>query len=598
MFSALRIPNGRISSRLGRGILLLLNFAIPVITQAADEGELIASPPVPYKTYTFTPGKLTGQELFLEKENLHCKVFCFDQYHAFPKPTPTVDLRISLRGGYRAHDIFGHDDFVPKEAQNVATGWVPQANGNFIIFPDESKQHLPMWVPERTRLIRVPFVKQYGDAIVNAYDIALGLDRFNRGDDKSVSIEFKIVEATDDSGKKGKRLVPANPLTDGVYYAYSLPDDKDTANYGFLFAVGMPATGTASSTTTQGQTTAAPAGIQSVSAQFARDVMDYALLSDAVYGDKSVPNWEKVDQGNCPIDLGLLSCSLESAKTGTERKLYGFNAQAYQNKNAGDKRLVITFRGTDGIMDFLADYGNAYLNGIPKQYQEALDFTQPLIEKYANAGFKIILTGHSLGGGLASYAAIRFNQPAVSAVVFNAAGLGGGITSVIKTLSDTQITSIKNQMSGVLSSDTEYLNAMLNKLISDAKFGINIPSITNIHLVGDPVALFPGQQAGVFTLLTVPSHFVWFDNSGKQIEQFSTIGSQNEQLAYNPLVPPLVPGGKFASLVGDAKNSQLLLTDYSKLLGDHQGVDVRSLPIEPHFMTNVINALKAKAANN
>jgi murein DD-endopeptidase MepM/ murein hydrolase activator NlpD len=261
------ISFGCFLKRIGRRIWLLICIAIPVLAQAADEGEVMASPPIPYKTYTFTPGKLTGQELFLEKENLHCKIFCFDQFHAFPKPTPTVDLRISLRGGYRAHDIFGHDDFVPKEAQDVATGWVPQANGNFIIFPDESKQHLPMWVPERTRLIRVPFVKRYGDTVVNAYDIALALDRFNRGDDKSVSIEFKIVEAADDSGKKGKRLVPANPLTDGVYYAYSLPDDKDTANYGFLFAVGMPSAGTASSTATQGQTTAAPAGIQTGGSQ-------------------------------------------------------------------------------------------------------------------------------------------------------------------------------------------------------------------------------------------------------------------------------------------------------------------------------------------
>lgn len=583
--------------RFSRTVLLLLCLLITVMSGLADEGESIPMP-VAYKTYTFTPGKLTGQELFLEKENLHCKIFCFDQYHAFPKPAQTVDVRVSLRGGYRAHDLFGHDDFVPKEAQNVATGWVPQASGNFIIFPDDSKQHLPMWIPERTRLIRVPLVKQYGDTVVNAYDIALGLDRFNQGDDKSVSIEFKIVEATDDSGKKGKRLIPAKPLTDGVYFAYSLPDNTDADIYGFLFAVGMTSAAPVTPPTTQTQPTAAPAGVQMVNAQLAQEVLDYALLSQAVYGDNSVPNWEKVDQGNCPVDLGLVACSLESAKTGTERKLYGFNAQAYQNKNAEDKRLVIAFCGTDGIMDFLTDYGNAYLNGIPKQYQEALDFTQPLIEKYANAGYKIILTGHSLGGGLASYAAIRFNQPSVSAVVFNAAGLGEGITSAIKTLSDTQISAIKNQMGEGLSTDSGNLNDMLNRLISDAKLGINIPSITNIHLAGDPVALFPGQQAGVFTLLTVPSPFVWYDNSGKQIEQFSTIGLQNEQLAYNPLVPPLIPGGKFVILVGDAKNSQLLLTDYTKLLADHQGIDVRSLPIEPHFMTNVINALKAKTASN
>lgn len=575
------------------GCVAVSCFAIPVTARAVDVGEVMSSTPVPYKTYTFTPGKLTGQELFLEKENLHCKIFCFDQYHAFPKPTPTVDLRISLRGGYRAHDIFGHDDFVPKEAQDVATGWVPQANGNFIIFPHESKQHLPMWVPERTRLIRVPFVKQYGDTVVNAYDIALGLDRFNRGDDKSVSIEFKIVEATDDSGKKGKRLVPANPLADGVYYAYSLPDDKDTANYGFLFAVGMPPSG-ADSNVTPAQPSVPTAGIQSVNANLARDVLDYALLSDAVYGDKPVPNWEKVDQGNCPVDLGFLVCSLESAKTGIERKLYGFNAQAFQNKN--DKKLVIAFEGTDQGIDFLVDYGNAYLNGIPKQYQEALDFAGPLIEKYANAGYKIILTGHSLGGGLASYAAIRLSRPSLSAVVFNAAGLGEGLTSVVKFLSDTRISEIKNQMNEGLSTKFQYLSDMLNTLISDAKLGITIPSITNIHLAGDPVALFPGQQAGIFTLLTVPPNFIWSDNSGKQIQKFSTLASHlPADLAYTGPVYQLIPDGWFAPLIGDATYTKLLISDYTKLLADHKGIDVRSLPVEPHYMTNVINALKNQA---
>ena len=200
-----RRVNSHFSTLLLGGTFLVLCLVIPVTTRATDEGEVMTSPPVPYKTYTFTPGKLTGQEFFLEKEKLHCRVFCFDQYHSFPKPKETVALRLSLRGGYRAHDIFGHDDFDSKEARDVATGWVPQGNGNFIIFPDQSKEHLPTWIPERTRLIRVPLVKQYGDTVVNAYDLALGLDRFNQGDKKSISIAFQIVEATDDSGKKGKR---------------------------------------------------------------------------------------------------------------------------------------------------------------------------------------------------------------------------------------------------------------------------------------------------------------------------------------------------------------------------------------------------------
>lgn len=455
MLPDLLIPIGRILSRLGREILLALWLAIPVLAQAADEGEVMTSPPVAFKIYTFTPGKLTGQELFLEKENLHCKVFCFDQYHAFPKPTPTVDLRISLRGGYRAHDIFGHDDFVPKEAQDVATGWVPLANGNFIIFPDESKQHLPMWVPERTRLIRVPFVKQYGDAVVNAYDIALGLDRFNRGDDKSVFIEFKIVEATDDSGKKGKRLVPANPLTDGVYYAYSLPDDKDTANYGFLFAVGMPSEGTARSTATQGQTTAATAGIQSLNAQLARDVMDYALLSDAVYylgTDKyKAPNgWEAVGMPG-------LVCLLNPKKAAFEDLVNGFKASTFVK----GKKLVVVFQGTNPneLLDWSTDFFTKM--GLKTgQYQDALNYVGTIIEQAGN-NYDVVLTGHSLGGGLATYAALNYGK---AAIVFNAAPMGSEMLSDIQNLNDKK------------------------------------SLVRNIDMKGDPVSGLGGQIGPIFTL--------------------------------------------------------------------------------------------------
>jgi len=411
--------------------------------------------PVAYKTYTFTPGKLTGQELFLEKENLHCKIFCFDQYHSFPKPAQTVDLRISLRGGYRAHDIFGHDDFVPKEAQDVATGWVPQASGNFIIFPDDSKQHLPMWIPERTRLIRVPLVKQYGDTVVNAYDIALGLDRFNQGDDKSVSIEFKIVDATDDSGKKGKRLIPANPLTDGVYFAYSLPDNIDTDIYGFLFAVETPASELGNSTATPAQPTAALTGIQSVDANLARAVLDYALLSQSIYdlgSDKyKAPNgWEAVG-------LPGLVCLVDPKKAAYEDLVNGFKVSTFVK----GKKLAVVFQGTNPneLIDWTTDIA-AKMGLEPGQYKDALNYAGQIIEQ-AGANYEIVMTGHSLGGGLATYAALYYGKPAI---VFNAAPMGSGMLGDIQNLNE-------------------------NKSL-----------VTNIDMQGDVVSGFGGQSGTIYTL--------------------------------------------------------------------------------------------------
>ncbi len=231
------------------------------------------------------------------------------------------------------------------------------------------------------------------------------------------------------------------------------------------------------------------------------------------------------------------------------------------------------------IKDLLTDVANAYLKGvIAKQYPEAVELARPFVERFTQPGlgYKIILTGHSLGGGLASYATIKLANPLVSAIVFNSAGLDDDLLTESRPVGS----------SGALTSVTT--------------LNWKIASITNIHLVGDPVALFPGQQTGTFYLLTVPEHFVWFDDSGKQIQKFSTLAAFVKtfgvDVAFLPGVDKLVPEGWFAPLVGDANYIKLLISDYAKLLSDHRGIDVRSLPLEPHLMINVITALQIRVA--
>lgn len=427
----------------------LLCLAFP-FAGSADNGETIPTP-VPYATYIFVPGKLTGQDFFLKKENLNCRIFSFDQFTVFPKPAEIVNLPFSLRGGYRAHDIFGHDDFEPKGNGEVATGWVPVCNGNFVIFPDDAKGHSPQWVPERTRLIRVPFIKQYGNTVVNAYDLALGLDRFNSGDLKSQSIEFKIVPITDDNGKTGKRLIPSAPLTEGVYYAYSLPDDKDTENYGFLFAVGTPSVVKVSGPNGI-QSPAVASGIQLVDAKLAADVIDYALLSQAIYNFgtskfKAPNGWEAVDPAT-------LNCLLNPEKAFYNDPVNDFTIGAFIK----GKSLVIVFKGTTTLVDWSTDAA-AYMGKEPGQYKDALTWVNNLVER-AGDNFQVTLTGHSLGGGLATYAALLCDKPAI---VFNAAPMGTGMLSDIKNLDKR-------------------------------------PLISNIDIKGDPVSALGGQSGTIFTL--------------------------------------------------------------------------------------------------
>jgi hypothetical protein len=102
--------------------------------------------------------------------------------------------------------------------------------------------------------------------------------------------------------------------------------------------------------------------------------------------------------------------------TGTPNS--SFYAQAFRKNES----VVIAFRGSDDLGDILTDL-EAFFWGKPEQYSEALKF----VEDCQAAGIKdenITLTGHSLGGGLASYAAFYYKIPAT---VFNSAGLGSGL---------------------------------------------------------------------------------------------------------------------------------------------------------------------------
>ncbi len=97
----------------------------------------------------------------------------------------------------------------------------------------------------------------------------------------------------------------------------------------------------------------------------------------------------------------------------------GFRAVALQSADPTDHRVIVAFAGTSGSLtgpDWQTDFKQAA--GLPTgQYQEAVDFAN---KWKATDGNNVILTGHSLGGGLASYAALKTN---LHATAVNAAPL-------------------------------------------------------------------------------------------------------------------------------------------------------------------------------
>lgn len=78
----------------------------------------------------------------------------------------------------------------------------------------------------------------------------------------------------------------------------------------------------------------------------------------------------------------------------------GFQASAFKIYENADrevlKEIVVAFRGTD---QFWKDYSGHNLHPFPKQYKPAQDFVLKTSDKYK--GTKLVVTGYSLGGGLA-----------------------------------------------------------------------------------------------------------------------------------------------------------------------------------------------------
>lgn len=81
----------------------------------------------------------------------------------------------------------------------------------------------------------------------------------------------------------------------------------------------------------------------------------------------------------------------------------GFRAVALKPSDPNDHRVIVAYSGTDEKIDW-DDNIKQGLGLSTAQYKEAVDFANKWKDTDGN---NVILTGHSLGGGLASYASIK-----------------------------------------------------------------------------------------------------------------------------------------------------------------------------------------------
>ena len=130
------------------------------------------------------------------------------------------------------------------------------------------------------------------------------------------------------------------------------------------------------------------------------------VMSDCAYAPEGTacpkldPAWVELTAADLGVDLELL---------------HHDNYDARVWVNAGTGEMVVAFRGSDDAGDFEEDARQ--FNGMTtRSYRRA----KKLSDALADQGFSVTYTGHSLGGGLATTAALSNGQ---EAVVFNSAAL-------------------------------------------------------------------------------------------------------------------------------------------------------------------------------
>lgn len=126
--------------------------------------------------------------------------------------------------------------------------------------------------------------------------------------------------------------------------------------------------------------------------------IEYALLAGASYYDTRAG----INRFPLPQGWSYVSRVLQDGAT-------GFEAAAFTNGTD----LVISYAGTydKSIMDLATDVSLAEGYGATQLLQAAAYY---LDVRAANPGANITLTGHSLGGGLASLVSVFFHVPATT----------------------------------------------------------------------------------------------------------------------------------------------------------------------------------------
>jgi pimeloyl-ACP methyl ester carboxylesterase len=114
---------------------------------------------------------------------------------------------------------------------------------------------------------------------------------------------------------------------------------------------------------------------------------------------------------------------------GSEDNGFAYSVWEREDEASGELAVVIAFRGTDEIEDWYANFRPiTRLFTSDDQYTRSRDVAEQILDALATAStgpYRIYLTGHSLGGGLAQH--VLYSEPTrfAQAIVFNSSPVTG-----------------------------------------------------------------------------------------------------------------------------------------------------------------------------